>query len=210
MTEKRKCLIVCNGVLPSEGHLLRAAGEADLIVCADGGVDKLLRYGIRPDYVVGDQDSASGEALSSIEAERVVWAWDQGYTDFDKTVRFVLDLGIRDIVVVGATGGRVDHTLGNLGVVRKYHRQAHILLLDDDCWLTVPDRVLTFEARIGQKVSLIPFGRAENITTQGLKWPLRDEFLELGVRDGTSNEVVSSPVTVAVGRGDLAVCVLHA
>ncbi|MCC6441878.1 MAG: thiamine diphosphokinase [Armatimonadetes bacterium] len=209
-TENPGCLIVCNGVFPSEARILAEVEKAGLIACADGGAEKLLRLGIAPHYIVGDQDSVTPDALASVPSERVVLAWDQEYTDFDKTVRFVLDLGYSDIRVVGATGGRVDHTVGNLGVLRKYHRRARIALVDDDCWIVVPDRSLTFPAEAGQKVSLVPLGRAGSVSTEGLKWPLRDDCLELGVRDGTSNEAVSSPVTVTVEDGFLAVCVFHA
>jgi thiamine pyrophosphokinase len=62
---------------------------------------------------------------------------------------------------------------------------------------------LTFDADPGTTISLIPISRCEGIVTRGLKWELRNGFLELGVREGTSNVVQSSPVLIQVRRGTL-------
>ena len=71
------------------------------------------------------------------------------------------------------------------------------------CDIQIVDKRMTFESRIGSVVSLMPLGRCEGITTTGLEFPLHDESLELGVREGTSNTVISSPIEISVKKGSL-------
>jgi thiamine pyrophosphokinase len=64
--------------------------------------------------------------------------------------------------------------------------------------------------KIGTDISLYPIsGKVEGIVTHGLKYSLHDEFLENGVRDGSSNEVVSNPVRIQYKRGYLLAIIHH-
>ena len=164
--------------------------------------------GIRPDAIVGDLDSISPATRKFFSRVETIHLRDQESTDLEKALDYLLMKKIYDVVVVGATGGRPDHTLANFSILKKYHRRMRLRYSDSFCELQVIDRSLSLESEVGSVVSLMPLGKCDGITTTGLKYRLRNETLELGVREGTSNEVISSPVKILVKKGSLLLFIL--
>ena len=206
----RSALIVGNGEPPSRELFAACAREADLILCADGGANTASAYGFTPDYVVGDLDSVSRQSKATLAADRLVLVDPEGNvgTDGQKVLNHAVALGVTEAVLVGFTGRRTDHLLGNLSLLKTFADRLTLRMVDDYCDIRLIDRCIRLRADLGQKISLCPLdGAAEGIETFGLKWPLRCESLIPGVREGISNEVVDNPVEIRVGRGDLLLCV---
>ena len=181
-----------------------------MILCADGGANTASAYGYAPDYIVGDLDSVSHQSKAALAADRVVLVDPEGNvgTDGQKVLNHAVALGVTQAVLVGFTGRRTDHLLGNLSLLKTFADRLTLRIVDDYCDIRLIDQCIRFRADIGQKISLCPLdGAAEGITTEGLKWALRCESLIPGVRDGISNEVVDNPVEIRVERGDLLLCV---
>ena len=202
-------LIVGNGEAPSRALFEELAGSVSLILCADGGADTCARYGRRPDYIVGDLDSATEESKRQLPAERIVRvdADDTG-TDLLKVLLHAEQLGVEQAVLTGVTGRRTDHTLWNLGLLKRFEGVMELRIVDDFCDMRLIGSYIRFRAAIGQKISLCPLdGPATGVRTEGLKFALRDEALVAGERDGISNEVVANPVEITVSGGDLLLCV---
>ncbi len=124
-------------------------------------------------------------------------------TDLEKAIAWAIKSKYVHITVVGGTGRRIDHSVGNLAVLPKFYPDAIIRFVDDLGEIQYIGRELEFEARKGTVVSLIPLNRCEGIVTEGLRYALQGETLELGVREGTSNVVVSSPASIRVKKGHL-------
>lgn len=206
----RSALIVGNGEPPSRALFAACAREAELLLCADGGANTAAAYGYAPDYVVGDLDSVSRQSKAALAADRLVLVDPEGNvgTDGQKVLNHAVALGVTRAVLLGFTGRRTDHLLGNLSLLKTFADRLALRLVDDYCDISLIDRCIRFRAPIGQKISLCPLhGAAEGVETRGLKWPLRSESLIPGVREGISNEVVASPVEIRVERGDLLLCV---
>lgn len=206
----RSALIVGNGEPPSRELFAACAREAELILCADGGANTASAYGFTPDYIVGDLDSVSRQSKAALAADRLILVDPEGNvgTDGQKVLNHAVALGVTQAVLVGFTGRRTDHLLGNLSLLKAFADRLSLRIVDDYCDIHLIDRCIRFRADIGQKISLCPLdGAAEGITTEGLKWALRSESLVPGVRDGISNEVVANPVEIWVERGDLLLCV---
>jgi len=206
----RSALIVGNGEPPSRELFAACAREAELILCADGGANTASAYGFTPDYVVGDLDSVSLQSKAALAADRVVLVDPEGNvgTDGQKVLNHAVAMGVTQAVLVGFTGRRTDHLLGNLSLLKAFADRLTLRIVDDYCDIRLINQYIRFRAVIGQKISLCPLdGAAEDITTEGLKWALRSESLISGVRDGISNEVVANPVEIRVERGDLLLCV---
>ena len=206
----RSALVVGNGEPPSRELFAACAREAELILCADGGANTASAYGFTPDYVVGDLDSVSRQSKAGLAADRLVLVDPEGDvgTDGQKVLNHAVALGVTEAVLVGFTGRRTDHLLGNLSLLKTFADRIVLRLVDDYCDIRLIDRCIRFRAALGQKISLCPLdGAAEGVTTEGLKWALRSESLIPGVRDGISNEVVDNPVEIRVERGDLLLCV---
>jgi thiamine pyrophosphokinase len=199
----KRALIIANGEPPKRQRLQALVREAGIVVCADGGANTALKQGIVPDAIVGDLDSIHAEALVKFRRVPTFEDRDEETTDLEKAILWSMKTHYDHMTVVGATGKRVDHSVGNLGVLAKYYPDAIIRFVDDLGEISYVGRELTFEANKGAVVSLLPLSRCEGIVTQGLRYELQAETLELGVREGTSNVVVQSPVKIKVKKGHL-------
>lgn len=203
MLEWRNALIVCNSALPPRRRIRRLIDAGTLIVCADGGADRARARGLTPHVIIGDMDSLKAETQARFPQAVLVHVADQNSTDLEKALDHVLALGIGRATVIGATGRRPDHELANLSILAKYHPRLELCFADSWCTIRVIDRSAVLDLPPGTTVSLLPLGRCEGITTRGLHYALADEVLELGVREGNSNLVDSSPVDISVRHGRL-------
>jgi thiamine pyrophosphokinase len=199
----KRALVIANGEPPKKQLLQSLARESGVVICADGGANTALKFGILPDVIVGDLDSIHAEALVKFHNVPTYEDRDDESTDLEKAIAWALRQKYDHIVVIGASGRRIDHSVGNLGVLPKFYPDAVIRFIDDLGELVYVGRGITFDAKRSDVISLIPLSRCEGITTQGLKYALDDEALELGVREGTSNVVESTPVTIKVQKGHL-------
>jgi thiamine pyrophosphokinase len=205
----KRALIIANGEPPKKQLFASLVREFSLILCADGGANTALKFGVTPHVIVGDMDSIHAEALVKFRNVLQIEDTDENSTDLEKVIRWAIGEKIDHLTVVAALGKRLDHTIGNLGVLPKFYPDAIIRIVDDVGELSYIGKETTFDAVPGTTISLIPLNRCDGITTIGLKYALNDETLELGVRDGTSNEVVSSPVTIRVRNGHLLLYRVH-
>lgn len=199
-------LIVANGRPPSKTLLERESAQADVVIAADGGGNTCLSLGLTPDVIVGDMDSFEGNEPDGV---RIIRDSGQETNDLEKALEFAILEGVTSAHVLGATGMRLDHALKNLSVMSRFStRLASLRFFDDSGWIKVLPRDWFIELSPGTTVSLFPLsGRVDGIVTHGLQWALNDEFLENGVRDGTSNRVVSSPVQIRHRSGILLIFV---
>jgi len=195
-------VILCDGRKPLRKLIAEAVAESDLFVAADGGANTARELNLSPDVVIGDLDSY---IPLPDDKSRVIQNNDQETNDLEKALSYVLGRGASYVSVFGATGKRLDHSLKNLSVLKKFQRQfssikfidnyGEIFLLTGEFRTTLP---------IGTTISLFPLsGSVEMISTTGLKYPLSNESLRNGVRDGSSNETVNEEIVITHKKGDL-------
>ena len=196
-----RALVLANGAPPSAALFAELRAGADLLVAADGGARAAIALGAVPDAVVGDLDSLGG-ARDAIPAERLRPDADPDATDLEKAVAWCLDAGCDAIDVAGAGGGRADHAFANPGVLTRFGRRARVRLVDERFAVELVDGEALVEGPPGTVVSLVAAGRCEGVSTDGLRWELRDAALAFGAR-GVHNEVARSPARVSVRSGDL-------
>ncbi len=199
---RKQALILANGHPPRKSLLQELLRASSLFVCVDGGANIAASLKLKPDAIVGDLDSIHAETRVRFQHVPMHQIIDDTSTDLEKAIAWTIKQKYEHIVVVGATGKRLDHTVGNLAVLAKFFPDAVITMVDDMGELVFVGRTYSFEAPPGTVVSLIPLARCDGITTRGLKFTLEGETLELGGR-GISNVVVSNPVSITVERGNL-------
>lgn len=199
-----RALLFANGEAPSAELVASLRREGDLIVAADAGARHALACGLLPDAVVGDLDSFSEDpALAAvIPADRLHRAAMLDTTDLQKAVAWCIREGCADIEIVGAGGGRSDHALANLSVLKHHRGEAAIRVHDEMFEICLVDRETVVEGPLGTVVSLVAIGMCTGVTTRGLRWPLKDFTLPFGPR-GIHNEISESPASVSVATGDL-------
>jgi thiamine pyrophosphokinase len=201
-------LILANGKPPSKRLFQKIFVYADCFICADGGANTAARFDCTPNLIIGDLDSIEKETLAVFSNVEVKKLMDQNSTDLEKALTAAIRMKYKEIIVLGATGGRLDHAIGNLSALAKFSRKAHITFIDNIGIFIAAHHSLEFNLPIGTIISLLPLSRCSGIMTKGLKWNLKNESLEFGVRESTSNVIVSSPVTIKVNKGSLIVFVV--
>ena len=200
-------VILANGIPPRRETLERALEGASLFVCADGGANTAVQYELRnPDAIVGDFDSAAPAALSHFRGTQQIRDTDTESNDAEKAVAWVLaqDPAPGEVRIYGATAGRLDHVLGSLSLLHRYRDRARIVLEDDAIRAWLAAGVVTIDEPPGTVVSFFAVGEpAENVTTENLRYPLRNCRIALGSQDSLSNVVSARPARVTIGRGHL-------
>lgn len=198
-----QALIIANGTHPPPDVVRSLSRDADIIVCADGGANHAHKIDIRPDIILGDLDSITRRTLRAFHDVPTMFVDDQNTTDLEKALLYCLGKKVQSVAVVGGLGTRIDHATGSLGCLKKYASRCAITLYDSVGILTSVNKIIRVSVRRGQQISLIPLTRCTGVTTTSLKYPLTNETLQLGVREGISNEATSGHVTVRVKHGTL-------
>ncbi len=203
-----KAVILCDGKPPRLNQLKGQISDHILLIAADGGTRMAQQFDLIPDVIVGDFDSY--RPTGNEEAE-VIHDPGQETNDLEKALSIALQKGAEDVIVFGATGKRLDHTLKNLSVLKQFDSKFKSLIFKD----TYSDILLIqspFRTELpkGTSVSLFPLsGKVEGITTKGLLYPLHNETLQNGVRDGSSNRTVKKEVEIEFKKGDLLLFINH-
>lgn len=182
------------------------------VIAADGGARHAAALGRRIDRWVGDGDSVDPELRAALAAAGVpldVAPIDKDETDTELALAAAAATGADRITVLGALGGpRVDHELGNLwllGHPAAAGRDVRLVSARARIRLAGPG-LLPLDGPPGDVVSLLPFGgRVDGITTDGLRYPLRDEPLLVGPARGLSNVREREDASVTIGSGRLLV-----
>ena len=219
--ERRVAIVLAAGDVPTRAALDAAwpdwAAGVDVVIAADGGARHASPLGLRVDRWLGDGDSVGpGDLQALVDAgvrvERVPQEKDA--TDTELAVESALDAGVDVVVLLGGLGGpRADHAIANLGLLELAARHGRRLVLFDAeaariSLLAAPGGPVTaaFQGRKGDLVSLLPIGStAEGVTTEGLRYPLRREPLELGRTRGVSNVRTRDEASVTLESGRLLV-----
>lgn len=219
----RHALVVADGDVPPRAALDAAwpgwdEAVAD-VVAADGGLARAHALGLRPALLVGDLDSlaapllaAAREAGIPIVRARV----DKDESDAELALLEAVRRGATRVTVLGAFGGtRLDHALANLWLLAHPGLAGvEVALLDAGARASLvsapgpggePVRRL-LPGPVGATVSLLPLaGDVGGVTTQGLRYPLRDEPLLVGPARGLSNVRTDRAASVTVAEGRLLV-----
>ncbi|MGQ9699590.1 MAG: thiamine diphosphokinase [Candidatus Bipolaricaulaceae bacterium] len=192
-------LILAGGVAsPKEAQ--EAAAGADFVLAADGGLSLAHKAGLSVDLLIGDLDSLSEKLPPHIPVLRV--PKDKDATDLELALDQALSLGAQKIIVVGAFGARLDHTLANANLLERFN--VPIVLFHAHARLYLVLTSLEIQAQVGDIVSLLPLSSVvRGIYTWGLRYSLVDGVLFRPSTRGVSNEVVATPCGVRVREGKL-------
>lgn len=191
-----EAIILANGNYPTHSLPLALLQNTPYVVCCDGAANEYIRRGNRPHAIVGDGDSISEEYKNSF-AGIGSYSNDQETNDQTKAVNFCLEQGIKDIIIVGATGKREDHSLGNISLLMDYPETVRIQMVTDYGFFTPACNDGCFRCYPGQQISIFNFG-ATAIRGENLRYPLRD-FTNWW--QGTLNETLAEEFKIyAQGR----------
>ncbi|MDO4707033.1 MAG: thiamine diphosphokinase [Porphyromonadaceae bacterium] len=196
-------IVLANGDFPRSSLALElieawVRGIEDLnLICCDGAVNKLGLYTSKlPDAVVGDLDSIAPKLKAQLTG-RVYHYPDQDTNDLTKTMNHVAKcFGARRVTLLGASGGREDHLLGNLALLPSYaHLLDELIMLTDSGYFRLIREPSCVEVEVGQQVSVFSFAHAP-ISLHGVYWPLEEQSLP-ALWAGTLNRAISSIIELS-------------
>ena len=194
----------------SLGGTVPSLPDGATVIAADGGVDRALALGLHIDVAIGDFDSITPEGLAAVEAAGThieTHPSEKDETDLELALDAAIALHPARIVVVGSSGGRLDHLLGSvllLGLPRYAGAEIDAFLGTARIHIVRDSR--TMVGVPGELVSLLPLhGAAEGVTTRGLVYPLSGETLTAGSSRGISNLFAVEAAAVTLERGAIAV-----
>lgn len=191
MIQKYKCVIVANGLFPMRPEVLEKLIEAEFVIACDGAILNLEGHRL-PDVIVGDLDSVSDEVRQRY-SDRIFQVTEQETNDLTKAVHYARENGFREILILGATGLREDHTLGNISLLLEYVGEFdRVEMLSDYGLFTPLVRTTSLESYPGQQISLFSLYPHGAISVRGLRYPIENRRLhawwEATLNEGVGNE----------------------
>lgn len=197
-------IILCDGAFPTEAYPLHLLDNAEGVVCCDGALEKYLAHftdGRLPLAVIGDLDSLPAVCQEPF-ASLMVRVSEQEHNDQTKALQWVLQEHpeVTEIIFLGATGLREDHTIGNLGLLMDYSRQFDLgerrlcMVSDFGTAFPVTDSC-DLHLGEGRRFSLFSADNTLRITSEGLEWPTDDVVFDAWWK-ATLNRTVSPVVSL--------------
>ncbi len=202
-------LIVCGGSIDRQfaDELIKKSG-IDAIIAADRGMDFLYENGITPDIIVGDFDSTKTKALEYFEekGQSEIHPLNpmKDDTDTEFAIRTAIKKGAKSIVIIGATGTRIDHVLGNISLLGLgLENDISIEILDPNNRIRMIDRPVTLkkDKQYGKYISLIPVSSDNDVSLTGFKYTLDHHVFDKYTSLGISNEITDEEAVIDIHKG---------
>ena len=214
-------VIICDGVFPKSEYPRYLIRTADFIICCDGALVKFLRnskaiFGEQrlPDLVTGDMDTLS-ESMQKKYADIIVKEDEQEHNDQTKAVRWALNNleGIESIYIIGATGGRADHTIGNAALLMEYTRMfdlngINIESVTDNGTIFPINDTIEFDCGTGREVSIFTPDNTLRIKSEGLMYPTDDVVFDNWWK-ATLNRAVSDSIRLEFNHRSIALIMMN-
>lgn len=206
-----KAVIISGGKAPSLNLIKKQISKDTVIICADSGADCLYEYDITPHYIIGDLDSINKKCLEFFKSKKQVkfdvYPSHKDFTDTYLALKKAMELRCSEITFLGCTGTRMDHFLGNLGLLKNcLDNNIKSSMLDDNNKIFITDSNMTIDGKKGSYFSLQAFwGEVSSLSIKGCKYELHNYNLFPGDSLTVSNEFEDSRVYVSFSSGILLV-----
>ncbi len=204
-----KILIVTGGFVNTDLLKKVVSSEEFYIIGADKGLKYLDEADITPDLAIGDfdsLDSSTAEYYKKLE-KTVILKPEKDFTDTHAALYEAFKLNPEKIIILGATGTRLDHTMANISLLKNCcDRDIEAEIIDENNRIRVVKDKLTLkkENAFGNYISFMPLGdKASSVTLKGFKYNVSDKTFEQGNSLGISNEIEDDYVSVSIKEGCL-------
>lgn len=201
-----KALVISSGTINNYSILKSIVKESDFIVCADGGMDHLMKINRLPDLLLGDLDSISNDALDYVNENNIKiqkYSSIKDSTDTELAIEYLIEKGIRDITLIGVTGTRQDHTIANILLLSRLHdKDIKGKIVDDNNIIYLIDDYLELEYQKETYISILPITEdGIEVSLTGFYYNLNDQIIEFGSTIGISNKIVDGHGVIKIHKG---------
>ena len=165
-----KTVILANGAFPKKGgEPWRLLESARRVIACDGAANSFIRRFRRvPDFIIGDLDSLPSALQLQLQTPTLIPITDQTTNDLSKAIAYCRKRGWSDLVIVGATGRREDHELGNIFRAM----EAGVAVVTDYGRFVSIAKTLRIRVRKGTAISVFATDKRTKMSSNGLEWPL--------------------------------------
>ena len=205
-----RAIIVANGDLNITKDSLPMLANSEITIAANGGIRHCQSLGLKPAVVIGDLDSIIESQRKALEFEGtnfLVYPRDKDQTDLELALYYAKKIGVKDILLLGLFGGRLDQSLANiLLLTREEWADLQFTVINgiETIYLLRENEAQTIDGNHGDIISMIPLTPSVSvIQTAGLRWPLMDAEILFGTTLGVSNEMVKKSCHIEIGSGCL-------
>ena len=204
-----KTLIVTGGDSEKE-YVNKIYKKFDLIIASDRGIEVLDNLNIIPNYIIGDFDSANKKVLDKyINNKDIIIKKlnpQKDYTDTHMAIKLAIELKSTEIIILGAIGSRIDHTISNINTLKEALDNNIICKIENSKnEIQLINKKTQIEKDDNYKyISLIPLTtKVIGITLKGFKYSLSNTNLEIGQSIGVSNEQIEEKADIDLKEGIL-------
>ena len=197
---KNPLVIVSNGDFPTHPIPLDKINNSECILACDGATNTLVDKGYIPNIIIGDLDSISKKNKDKF-SDRLIEIKDQSENDLRKAINYAMNNNIKNITIVGASGKREDHTIGNIFSLLNY-KDLNIRLFTDTGFFTCIHKDQKIESFKGQQVSLFTADKTIEITSNNLKYNFNSNTIST-LFYGTLNECINNFFEIEISHGCL-------
>lgn len=206
MDQIRRVVIITGGSINDYNVHAELWEQDDYIICADSGVNHANKLGVVPQLIVGDLDSALPENINfyqGLGSKVVEYEKEKDQTDTQIALKYALQKQPQEILILGAIGNRLDHTLANILLLTSFLKKGIKITIRDEIQeiLLIEDRIV-LEGKKGDLISLLPLTPwVKGIKTWGLKYAIKEGFFQQTNPYGVSNELAEDKAIIEVSEG---------
>ncbi len=196
-----RAIVIAGGTIGTPAFYKSILEPEDYILCADSGYLNAEKIGIVPNLVIGDFDSSDKNGVTS-GVPVTVLPVEKDRTDLHECIVCAIEKGATEIVLFGARGSRLDHSLAAISLLYMGLTQGvHIRSIDENNEIFLFEKYIEIEKREGYKLSLLPLTEVHGIYTEGLYYPLSGASMFWGNPYGVSNEFIADKACVSIESG---------
>ena len=193
-----------NGPKPTHPAVKKRLNLINTFFCVDGGADKLIEMGYKPDLILGDLDSI--DKRKNKYGCDIIFLEDQTKNDLEKSISWCIDQGIKELELFGFSHGRDDHHLANILIMKDFSSKVKIKMYTNNSLLLFINKNSTFSSNPNQKISIFSFNQETKITTTGLKYSLQNSSLS-SASHGISN--LATGTSFSIKPSDWILVLIH-
>jgi len=164
-------IILADGKFPGHPIPLGFLKKSQRVILCDGAARYLRTLRTEPLAIVGDCDSLP-RGIGEKYQKKIFRIAEQETNDLTKAVLWCRERGLNNILILGATGKREDHTIGNISLLLEYGRLLKVKMITDTGVIMPVYQSSEFISFPGQEISFFTVESNTEITTEGLEYPL--------------------------------------
>jgi thiamine pyrophosphokinase len=182
--------ILANGEISNSKFIKDLIKKSKILICCDGAIEYLIKHKIKPNVIIGDCDSIKPEVKLELH-DKIIFDPNQNNNDLTKAALYAKRKNYDNIIIIGATGYREDHTIANIGLLFTYEKLfQQICIISEYGILSVHNGKTKIKCKIGQQISFFTNNSNTIISCAELKWPLNNISFE-NWSSGTLNQATS-------------------